>query len=292
MLSYLRKNIFQRDSDKTGRDIPIYLFCYHKVGTVLLAKVFRNLCAENGWTFERIFGKCEQIPRNSDVVLFTHSLIDLDLLDKPYVGVHLIRDPRDVIVSGYLYHKRCKEEWCFNSNFDLSVPILYPRVPYSQEHRPEAWKTEYLKSLRGKSYQQTLNDLTESEGLLFEMNHYGAWTIESMLDWNYENQNVEEIRFEELMNDFDQTFRRMFEYCGFSAVQVEQGLQIAAREDLNRLNDDELERNTHISSRQTTKWHKYFTAVHQEAFKERFGDALVRLGYKTEQDWISGDLAT
>ena len=28
----------------------------------------------------------------------------------------LIRDPREIIISGYLYHKRCTEIWCINKN--------------------------------------------------------------------------------------------------------------------------------------------------------------------------------
>jgi len=289
MLAQLKKSILRRGNSNTGREIPIYLFCYHKIGTVLLAKVFRNLCAEFGWTFKKVLGECKQMPENADVVLFMHSLIDLEAIDVPYAGIHFIRDPRDVIVSGYLYHKRCEEEWCLNSNVEFSAPILYPRVPYSQEHRLESWKIEYLKSLRGSSYQQTLLDLTESEGLLFEMRNYGAWTIDSMLDWDYKNPNVEEIKFEDLMNDFDQTFGRVFEHCGLSEAEMARGLQIAARHDLNRMDDRQLEQNDHIASRQTTKWQKYFTPAHFQAFEERFGDALVKLGYETEQSRVPGN---
>lgn len=289
MLAQLKNSILRRGNSSTGREVPIYLFCYHKVGTVLLVKVFRNLCAEFGWTFKKVFGECRQLPENADVVLFSHSLVDLDSVDMPYVGIHLTRDPRDVVVSGYLYHKRCEEEWCLNSNFDFRAPILYPKVPYSQEHRPEHWKIEYLKSLGGKSYQQTLLDLIESEGLLFEMHHYGTWTIDSMLDWDYDNPNVEEIKFEELMSDFDQTFGRIFKHCGFSEEQMERALQIAAKEDLNRMDNRQLERNDHISSRQTTKWRNYFTAVHEQAFEERFGDVLVKLGYEIDQSQGPGN---
>lgn len=276
---------FSRRSKSNGREIPIYLFTYHKVATVLMHKIFRDISSEYGWKYKRVFGKCTELPETADVVLFMHSLVDLDLVSDPYVGAHFIRDPRDVIVSGYLYHKRCDEEWCLNTNFDASEPISYPRVPYSQEHRTEGWKRRYLVSLGNKSYQQNLNDLTDSEGILFEMDRYGAWTIENMLSWNYHNPNVEEVQFETIMSNYDETFRNLFERFGLSDSQTSQALRIAKKEDLNRMTDEEVQDNLHISTRSTTRWQKYFTEVHKEAFKQRFGEALIKLGYESSNDW-------
>jgi len=250
------------------------------VGTVLLKKVFQEICFELNWRFEGINGKPHKINKFADIILFQHSLVDEHLLYRPHVGVRFIRDPRDIIVSGYLYHRRCKELWCVNTNFQTKSPILFPHVPYSQEHRPEEWKKKYLSSLENKSYQQNLLDRDESEGLLFEMNHYGRWTIENMLNWKQMSPSIETIRFETLMNNYDETFKNMFTRFGFSEKQISKTLSIAAKEDLNRKNDTEIQSNTHISSRQTTKWKAYFKDIHKDAFKQLFGDALIHLGYE------------
>ena len=267
-------------------DKPVYICCYHKAGTVLLSKVFKAICAEFGWRIGKVFGKPTHIPTDADVVFFPHSLVDLSGINTPYVGAHIIRDPRDVIVSGYLYHKRCMEEWCLNSNFDQNQPILYPRVPYSQEYRSEDWKRQYLKSLGGKSYQQNLLDLSETDGLFFEMFHYGAWTIKSMLDWDYGNRHVIELRFETLISNFDETLKNLFEHLGFSDDQINQALRIAAKQDINRMSDNELQDNPHISARQTTKWQKYLKDEHKNAFRQQFGDALVQLGYESSDQMV------
>lgn len=267
------------------RAVPIYLCCYHKVGTVLLSKVFRDLCAEWGWTFQAVRGYAAAPPADVDVVLFEHSLVDLNTVAQPYVGVHLIRDPRDVIVSGFLYHQRCQERWCINTNFDLTEPINHPQVPFSQQHRSLDWKRAYLTSLNQQSYQANLHARSPAAGLMFELEHYGAWTIESMLAWDYHNPQVLELKFEAIMADFDASFATLFAHLGFTPAQQQRALQLAAAHDLNRMSDRQLAENAHISAKQTQKWRQYVLPEHKSAFLDRFGEALMTLGYESSADW-------
>jgi hypothetical protein len=279
------KNWFKPRYNFPPPEAPIYLFCYHKVGTILLAKVFRELCQQFGWRFKTVIGKAKEVPTDADIVLFMHSLVDLGAVKHGYLGAHFTRDPRDVIVSGYLYHKRCSEDWCVNESPDATEPILFPNVPWSQQHRPESWKAAYIESLNNISYQQNLLDRDQGEGIHFEMHNYAAWTIDSMLDWDYANPRVLEVQFEALMGEFDTTFAQMFEFFGFSDIQIKHGLRIAKKEDLGRKSDRQLRANKHISSRQTTKWQRYFETSHKEAFEKRFEGALAKLGYAEGDSW-------
>ena len=267
------------------RDTPIYICCHHKVGTKLMRKVFKNICAEFGWRIGTSGGKSPTRPDGFDVILFNHSQVDLASVEHPFVAVHILRDPRDVIVSGYLYHKRCSEPWCINTTFDYTHPIKYPIVPRSQEHRSEAWKVNYLDSLGGLSYQENLRRLSQDDGLLFEMERYGRWTTEEMLRWKGSPNVALEVRFEDIMQDFEGTFKDIFTYIGLSSKQVESSVVIASAEDINRMSDKEIELNKHISSRNTSKWMGYFTQEHKDAFVLQFGDALQRLGYETTSEW-------
>jgi Sulfotransferase domain len=273
--------LFRRKS----KSIPICIFCYHKAGTVLLGKVFRQICETNNLEFKSLKGKQTEIPPDTDVILFAHSLIDFTHVEKPFVGVHVIRDPRDIIVSGYHYHRQTTEKWCINTDFSTTPPIRFPKVPYSQEHRSEEWKIKYLESLGGISYQENLLRMSQQQGLMFEMNNYGAWTIESMKDWNYGMGNILEIRFENLTNRYDDTFRRIFDHIGFSKSESAVGLKIAALHDLGRKSPEEIEKMRHITSPSGTNWEEYFETQHKEAFLDRFGDVLVRLGYETSNNW-------
>jgi hypothetical protein len=154
-------------------------------------------------------------------------------------------------------------------------------VPYVVEHRSEAWKERYLRSLGGRSYQQMLRTLGPREGLLFEMNHYGSWTIESMLDWNYARPNVLELRFETLRSDFDATFTQMFDRFGLTPAERSTALGIAAKEDLGRMTREQIQAIDHVTSPDAEKWREHFEAIHHRTFQQRFGDALVRLGYES-----------
>ena len=267
------------------RESPIYICCYHKVGTKLLRKVFKNISKDFGWKFAAVSGLCTSVPSGCDVILFPHSLVDLDAIKHPFTTIHVIRDPRDVVVSGYLYHMRCREPWCTNTNIDFSHPIRYPVVPRSQEHRPEDWKNEYLRSLNGRSYQSNLQAMSQEEGILFEMDHYGSWTIAEMEAWNYSRPNTLELKFEDLMRSFERSFVSMFEHLGFSEEQTRAATAIAVVEDINKMTDKEIMMNNHISSRSTSKWSRYFTEDLKQAFKSRFPDTLQRLGYESSDDW-------
>ena len=267
------------------RTVPICVFCHHKVGTVLLRQVLAGIARINGWNFFMLLGRHSKLPAEADVVLLAHSQIDLDAIAQPFVGVHFIRDPRDVIVSGYLYHRRTTEPWCVNSDFDPGPPIRFPRVPYSQEHRSEAWKAAYLRSLNGRSYQQNLLALPQRDGLLFEMDHYAAWTIEDMRGWDYAREEVLEVKYEDLMAEYDAGFRYIFSWFGLSASQRDAALEIAAGHDLGRKSQDEIRQMSHVSIGETSKWRSYFEPQHKDAFVARFGEILVDFGYETSNDW-------
>lgn len=263
---------------KTKRDIPIFIFGYHKCGTKLLGKIFLELSLKYGWTFKSIPGEVDNIP-NIDVLFFLHSQVNYDKLPKEYIGIHMVRDPRDIIVSGFLYHQRTNEEWCVNKNFQISESIKYPQVPNSQMYRSEDWKRSYLKSLNGKSYQEQINSLNQEEGIHYEMNHYGKWTIEDMLKWDFDRANCLELKFEDLMADYDNVMTNIFNYCKLSSSQMKFAKKIARKEDLSKMTKKEIEKNSHISSVQTKKWERYFSPTNIEFFESHFSDVLKKYNY-------------
>jgi hypothetical protein len=212
-------------------------------------------------------------------------LIDVSSIDRPFAGVHIIRDPRDVIISGYLYHIRCNEEWCINTNFDITPPIQFPVVPRSQEHKTEEWKRRYVASLGDLSYQENLKRMSQEDGILFEMQRYGSWTVEDMLRWDYSCSNVYEIKFETLMRHFDASFSCVFDHIGFTKHQTDLAGEIASVDDINKMTAKQISGHRHISSRDTSKWRRYFTDEVKDVFKSHFGDALQRLGYECSSDW-------
>ena len=258
---------------------PIYIFSHHKCGTKLLEKIFKKISIDFGLKYISIYGS-KTIDYDADIIFFFHSQIENIKLPKKFRGIHIIRDPRDVIISGYLYHKRTNEDWCINENFNFDNPIRYPIIPYSQEYRSENWKKEYLLNLNNKSYQANLNEKKQTEGIIFEIKNYGSWTIEDMMKWNYKHPNIKEIKFEVIMKSYNDIFYEIFEHFRFNEQQIKQALKIANKHDLNRMSRIQIKKNPHIFSKKTSKWKKYFNKEISDLFNNRFKNVLSTLKYE------------
>lgn len=263
---------------------PIYLMSHHKAGTVLVRNVFARVAQHLNLSFSRAYGYFDAVDDDSDIVLFEHSLLGPQALAGNYIGIHLRRDPRDVVASAYLYHQTTREDWCLAvPAHDGAGPIRHPLVPWFREHFPEDWKRAYLARLNGRSYQAILRDLDQEDGLLWEMENCSHWTISDMLAWGDGNDRTLEVTFEALMRDFDGTFRRMFRHAGFSDRLTEDLVQLAQAENLSRMSDADIARNPHISGRDTAKWERFFTPRVQARFDALFPDAVARLGYADQR---------
>ena len=234
---------------------PLLILCtHHKSGTKLIRKVHEDLSDQFGFRFQ----DCpqDQLGADTDVWLEHHSRVRFDELYRKYRGIHVIRDPRDMIVSGYFYHFRCEEEWCL-------------------EPRPE---------LDGRSFQQLLRSLPEEEGISAEMER-AQYDLDGMARWDYENPWFLEVKLEEILDDYDGQFKRIFRHFGFEDTIVGDALDLARRHDINTFSDERIEADPHIHSRGTEKWRLYFKEHHRVRFDELFPGLLAKLGYEEGPDW-------
>lgn len=108
-------------------------FSYHKCLTSYYQSVVRALSAEFGFYYEHFtsdYPRFEQAALN-DTRVGEFSVSTTAAAwpgnDYEYRGSHFIRDPRDLVVSGYYYHLWTREAWCMDPGFewrDLSrIPI-------------------------------------------------------------------------------------------------------------------------------------------------------------------------
>jgi hypothetical protein len=259
--------------------MQMHFFCYHKSGTALCSAIAHKIAARFGWQANSLLGLVNSVDQTKQIVTFAHSLIGFDLSTVPHKGVRIIRDPRDVWLSGYLYHRHCNERWCINEGFDLTPPILFPRVPYSQQHRPEEWKRDYLAGLNGLSYQKNLLARGREAGLAFEMERYADWTISAMKAWKPDADTID-VKIEDFMADFDQTLMLILQHFGLSKADIPAALAAAASEDIGRMSDAQIERNPHIHSRSISKWRAMLVPQQVAAFEARYGAVIERLGYQ------------
>lgn len=231
--------------------------CYHKVGTAWFIRVLRSVARYYGLKFQH--DNQDNFKRNTDVFLEHMSRIDTEKLPD-YIGSHMIRDPRDMIISAYFYHLWTKEEWA---------------------HIPR-------KSLDGLTYQQHLNSFDREEGLLAEMRGTSKEVIEEMAAWDYNNPYFIEIKYEEILHNEVEVFAKIFKHYGFSKQAIHNCLQIAEQYSFkNKSNRKKgtVKKYSHLRSGRTQEWKEVFTDKHKRQFKDLFGDVLIELGYETNNDW-------
>jgi hypothetical protein len=173
---------------------------------------------------------------------------------RTFRGSHVIRDPRDLVVSGYEYHKTTKEEWCL---------------------RPNPWREG------GRSYQQELLSLDEHDGLMSEIDFMARNTAPKLAEWDYEQPEFIELRYEDAIADELGTFEKLFRWYGFNETAITMGLDAAERLSLRRGGAAP----NHARSGAPGEWRNRLSPDHIARFKELTGDLVVRLGYEVDGDW-------
>jgi hypothetical protein len=254
-------------------------FSYHKSGTSLLLHVMTKISARLGLRLANHFGLVEHLDPEPDIVLLPHSVLR-GPLDRPYRAIRMIRDPRDIWVSGYLYHRRCIEEWCVNTDLNPTPPILWPRVDHSVAHWPEDWKRRYIDRLNGRSYQANLLQRSQEDGFAFELDGYTGWTLATMAAWSLNHADALDVKLEDVMADFDGAMLRIFDHFGFTAEQNQAALEVAGSEDIRRMDDAAIADRPQITSRTISKWREMLSAAQIARFEARYGDLIRSLGYE------------
>lgn len=229
---------------------------HHKCGTVWMRDIFSAVCDRLSLVFYK--GEQRQLPRRYDVFFQNHSRFRFSTLLGPHRGLHLIRDPRDVIISGVFYHERCTSE---------------------------LWLRQHRRMFQGRSYQQALVELQcLEEKLRFEMLHCSGATIRDMLAWDYANPDFYEAKYEDLIEDVElRRFRDIFAFLRLPEDRMDELLRIAF--DKSLFSGRVAASTGHIRSGRPRQWQSYFTPRLHRQFLDLFGDALVRLGYEQNDQW-------
>lgn len=240
---------------------------HHKTGTVWMGTTFQAICRSLDIPLVNLIRS--KLPKASDVkppiVLFQpHSNFSGSqwLLENPEFRIfHLIRDPRDVIISAMHYHRHAKEKWLHLKR----------------------------KTLGGATYQQKINSLSsDRERYQFEMENSSSNVIERMQNWNYARENAFECKYENLIVD-EKTdlFAQILVHLGFSEAELEGCRRQFWRKSIFGKKAGRTGKTVHLRSGAARQWSSVFDRELAEAFLRRFGDVLVRLGYEKDDDWAA-----
>ncbi|MCP4039405.1 MAG: sulfotransferase domain-containing protein [bacterium] len=237
---------------------PLIVHCgHHKIGTLWFHNVLRAVADHYGLRYQK--DRQPALSRDTDIFHQAHSNFTFDGIAN-YRGSHIVRDLRDVVISGYFYHLWTPEQWA---------------------HRVEdRWQ--------GKSYQELLRSLDQQAGLLLEIDRFAEMNLQNFTDWNYADPNIVEVRYEELLADEAQGFQRIFRKYGFRPDTTEKATQLALAFSFSRIAKRKVgtvREGSHLRSGRPGEWQTLFDAKHRAHFKERIGPALIELGYERDNDW-------
>ncbi|WP_425043271.1 hypothetical protein [Primorskyibacter sp. S87] len=256
----------------TGSPRLMCVATHHKAGTVWIKRVMRGIANALDLPMVGLWSDrhLPKVPATDRAILvnWEGNFPEQIWVREDVVFLHLIRDPRDILLSGCAYHH--------------TAPVKGERFL----HEPRS-------DLGGLTYQQHLNALeTRDEKLLFEMDNKHAETVQQMLDWPWGDQRVAELRYEDLIRDTScelavKAFRRL----GLDGQELQTATQIFRDNSLfggladssnrtGRLND-------HIASYGKIKrWQTELPRAVGAVYADRFGEALIRLGYEHDIDWV------
>ncbi len=229
------------------------------MGTIWMTKLFRKIASLYQLSLQ-ISNNNGDIHNGSDILIANHSQLSLHQL-KNYVGSHLIRDPRDAIVSGYFYH-------------------LWTN---------EAWAQEPQEIYGGQSYQQHLKGLTQEDGLVAEIERFRTYIRDyRLMEWDYQNPRIYEVKYESLIADEQQVFEKMFRHFGFHETAIRKCLKLAKTvsfANVAKRDPGQTKTGSHLRSGRPNQWVDVLNDQHRELIKSLWGDLIIRMGYEVNNDW-------
>jgi hypothetical protein len=201
-----------------------------------------------------------QMHRSYRLASVNNQALDLNRLSDCRIS-RFIRDPRDLVVSGYFYHKKGAEAWS---------TIVNPTEADFQVvngNRPNGMGKD-------QSFSTYLSSLDVDDGLIAEID-FRKNGFDSMLDWPMEDPRIKLFRYEDTINNETSIFSELFSFYGLSGDEFVRALELvelySAKSQTGKM--------THIRNPESGQWRKYFTPRVLEYFMDRHAKIIEKYHY-------------
>lgn len=291
-----------------GADLLVY-FGHHKAASTWSRSIVRDVCIDMGLRYAFVTrDKMFSFNLREWEDLFSPNLkefVDKNKVDflcclnanfervkhlEKFRGFHVIRDPRDLIVSAYFSH-------------------LY-------SHPTNVWKelVEHRKKLERTS---------KDEGILLEM-EFSKQFLKNMFTWNYSLPNVLELKMEDLIKNPYKKSLEIFRFLGIldesesrlkaqmcyslpilvnrlhkrryiplraplDKIPAEKLLGTVYQNDFSKKsggrNIGEEDMKSHYRKGVPGDWKNHFSKEHIQFFKDNYNHVLIKLGYESNSNW-------
>lgn len=274
-------------------------FGHHKSATVWIRSIIKQVCSplklnhvavSNPDAFNQDLTAFVD-EKNVDFISYTNAKFEYVKQLDQFKGFHVVRDPRDIVVSAYFSHLKT--------------------------HTTEGW-SELVE------FRDRLNSISKDEGLILEMD-FRKKSFDDMYNWNYSTHYIKEFKMEDLIQNPQERFTEIFRYLGLmknpsvlelviqkvlesvgaaNKKQAKPGaktvteLDEISEEHLAKIiqandfsvksggrNPGEEDVNSHFRKGIAGDWKNHFNQQHIDYFKEQYGDLLIKLGYEKDNNW-------
>ena len=229
----------------------LFVATHHKAMTTYFHAVQKTLAFALNIRFERLANA--DLPRpGTRMFLSMQGKQDLKALGR-YRGVHVMRDPRDMIVSGYHYHRWTHEPWV---------------------HRLDA---------NGESYQQKLRRLDKTAGLYLEIDHFIFFYRATLEAWDMADPDLLEVSYEALMGpERDARYLAIFRHLGFTGDELDLAVRLMrlfAAESRSGRTGNGVAARSHLRSGRSRQWEAELEPAHLAYIEAELGPVLGKFGY-------------
>lgn len=264
-------------------------FGHHRCATMWTVAIIRSISRELGVPVAQE-SRYETLPKDIDHAGFlihlnaTRGIVE-QLAGRDFKGFHVIRDPRDILVSSY----------------------------FSDRYSHPVYREEF------EQFRDQLNRMEFDEGLRLELDRRTA-ELEALASWDFRNPDIYETRYEVLTVRPLEEFTRIMKFLGIpmyaaGAAPMVERARIELNRGLRRLGAGSLhvqgipheflarsiehrsfdklagrskgheDPKSHYRKGVAGDWVNHLQGANKDLFKERWGQLLIDLGYETDRDW-------
>jgi len=241
---------------------------YHKCLTMLFYRTMNSALNKFELTrkeryrhFESIEGLFYNLNQNYFISSTNSFAIDTSQLKDDFRITRFIRDPRDLVISGYFYHKRGAEPWFrFVDPTDRYWAAINGNIP---DNMP-----------KGMSYADYLKSLSVEDGLKAEI-EFRKHHLQSMLQWPEDNR-IKLFRYEDIMTDQVNAFEQIVKHYEIEGFAKKKILHFAKQNALDKRKGDK-----HIRNSSAGQWREHFSPELNEYFLSQYSEILDIYNYSS-----------
>jgi len=235
----------------------MWAFAHHKCATNLFRKLFSTVAADRNWSYEVHQGRNDRIRGRAGtpkIELFVNSTTE-ELYRTPTtdLGVHMVRDLRDALVSGYWSWK--------NTHINNNEEIIEAK--------------------------EILEKTSVAEGLRYMLDH--LWAAEQLKDWpkNWRG-DILDVKYENMIGNPKKYHRLILDHLRipYGNGLLKKVVRETSFKKITGRKPGRENRDSHFRKGTSGDWRNHFTKELARDFHARYGELLIRWNYEKDGAWV------